>query len=203
MSETQPVPHYGLHGAGDLFFLHEQNRSRCMTPGLEALQSPLEVQRPDRLSCPHSLLPMDTPIRVPEVTSELLCKLAPVPDGGCYWAPPAAKPYMIEMQVMSRPIRPLAYVPWAHPIKKLVPELNVTNLAPLIIADYEARDLRDLQRFLELPRIRTIVLIGQLRLPQATEIKWDDAPVPGVAWELVGTALLQNHIARKVAEARS
>lgn len=202
MSETQPVPHYGLHSDGDLFFLHEQNRSRCMTPGLEALQSPLDVVRHDRTTCPHSLLPMEPAMPLPWMDNELMMKLAPVPDGGAYWVPTAAKLSLVEMIPMCRPIRAVAFVPWANPVKRLVPELTVTNLAPLIIADYDTRDLREISRLLELPRTRTIILCGQLKLPSLTELSWQ-RNTPGIAWDLVGTSLLQNIIAQKVAEARS
>jgi len=188
------VQHWGLHVDGDLVFLHEQDRTRCMTPGLEGLESPFVVET--RGKCPHALLPWDDSVVPVEPPSGLARVLGPIPDGGAYWAPPAARPLLKVSHDLCCLFRPASFTPWATPLRRLAPELTLTNLAPLVIFDYEPKDLTQLLHLLDAPRIRTVVLCGPIRPAGVEEVDFTTEMPPG-------RALLQHHINQIIRKARS
>lgn len=189
--------HFGLHTDGDLVFLHQQGGGRCVTPGLEGLPAPWKVKRYDRIQCPHDLTP--APGKAP-ARRGLVKVLAPVPDGGVYWAPVAAMDNVAKAIVMSSPINQIVFPAWGVGIGTLVPQLSLTNIAPLIITDTYPRNLRAVTRLLRLPRVRTILFVGDLRPPEATPVDWT---LPSVSdWKKAGAALLHQYVQQVVNKAK-
>jgi hypothetical protein len=190
------MEHFGLHIDDDLVFLHQQGQEVCLTPGLAGLKSPF--LSPKRLRCPHRIEPKAGEVgRAPS-------PFDPVPDGGAYWVPggPFRKADMTRLAQMSGPTQGVGIIRpfWAWSVKDLMPELNLTNIAPLIITSYEAQHLRPIGRLLELPRIRTLIFCGDVQ-PAGTEI----APIPEIDGDprAAGAAALHEFVQRTVEKARA
>ncbi len=191
--------HFGLHVDGDLIFLHQGRWGRCVTPGLEGLQAPERVRRLDYRRCPHNVQPAPGP--TPALTG-LVKALAPIPDGGAYWVPAEAMASVSKAFVMCNPVHPVIFPAWHNKVKDLVPQLTLTNIAPLIITDLRPADLPGVGNLLRLPRVRTVLICGRIQ-PSGVE-PISDWKLPSVAdWRRVGGAFLHNHILELVEKAKS
>ncbi|MDH7796474.1 MULTISPECIES: hypothetical protein [unclassified Beijerinckia] len=198
------IHHYGLHSDGDLFFLHERKKSLCLTEGLSKLASPFEIlNRTTWLRCVHDILPLDELAEPTTTDLPLLEKLAPIPDGGAYWVPHKAMPWIEETYRLCNPTRQVIHHPWATTNKALTFEVNHTNLAPLIIVNYQSQHFPALNMLLRTPRVRTIVFCGDLKPPAATTLPVPDHdPPPDTDWARLGTSLLLGYINKKVNDVR-
>jgi hypothetical protein len=190
-----PVENYGLHQDGNLVFLLEHRKARCLTPGLSALPSPFEVVREDRTICPHTLYE-PAPAELPADLHPLIEALAPVPSsGGAFWVPPDQSPAIQRMRTMVGGPQTRTFVPWGlrDPLQKLFSQLNLTNAAPLIITSYEPRDFVMLETLLGLPRIRTVVLCGALKLPGTEQLPAYSGPLD-LNWPSIGAAMTERYV---------
>lgn len=185
------MEHFGLHIDDDLVFLHQQGQEVCLTPGLAGLKSPFES--PKRLRCPHRIEP-----KAGEV-GRALSPFDPVPDGGAYWVPGSRIGDVRMRAQLCAPVQTILFPMWAWGISDLIPHLNLTNIAPLILAAYEAQHLRAIARLLELPRIRTLIFCGDLQ-PAGTEI----TTIPEIEGDphAAGAAVLWDFVQKTVREAR-
>lgn len=184
-----PVEHYGFHQDGNLVYLLEQNSARCLTPGLSALPSPFELVRRDKLPCPHMLR---DPAPGSIVRHPLVKAMAPVPSkGAAFWLPSVHRPAVLALTQMTRVT---GFVPWTmtNPIQKLAAQLMLTNAAPLVITGYEPRDYLTLETLLTLPRIRTVILCGPLRVQGAAPIR----PLKRLKhdWPAIGAAMTERYV---------
>ena len=59
---------------------------------------------------------------------------------------------------------------WATSFRDLVDELNLTNIAPLILTGVQVRHYADLERFIRIPRVRTLIVETEYPRPGLTEI---------------------------------
>ncbi len=192
------MTHYGLHTDGDLVFLHQQEGSVCLTPGLGALPSPFAAPPRRGPRCPHHITP--SPGELPP-SDPVIDVLRPVPNGGAYWAPLQDRPLVFEAAKMCSPSSPTIFPMWAHSATDLIPQLNLTNIAPLILVSAEAKHLRSIAKLLELPRVRTILFCGVLRPPGTTPLKGGE--LPNINWRAAGAAALHAHVIETVEKARA
>ena len=188
------VNHYGLHIDQDLFFLIQESTNFCLNEGLQTLSVTKKVSRSNRLGCPHNIKSHShiMPISVPT----LVQKMAPIPDGGAYWVPSSARSILSRSSALSAPTRSIAFTPWAHPLKTLIPELDLTNVSPLLLLGYRRSDIAPLERLLSLPRIRTVILCGDYRVPGVAEIEVPDYDIeltPQTGW-----SLLYNYVNKRI-----
>lgn len=189
--------HFGLHVDGDLVFLHQGRWGRCVTPGLEGLAAPERIMRHDFRRCPHDIKLAPGP--TPEPTG-LVKALAPIPDGAAYWVPSEAIDAVSQAYVMCSPVQPVVFAAWNTPIRKLAPQLSLTNIAPLIITGVRPIDAHAVIQLLRLPRVRTILFCTDVQPRNTEAIDWT---LPSVSdWRRAGSALLHQHILRTVDEAR-
>lgn len=192
------MQHFGLHVDGDLIFLHQGRWGRCVTPGLEGLQAPERVRRADHRRCPHNVVPAPGP--TPELTG-LVRVLAPIPDGGIYWVPGEAMDAIAKAMTMCAPVGQIVFSAWNTKVRHLVPQLTLTNIAPLIITGLRPIDLKATTELLRQPRVRTVLFCGDIRPAVAEPIDWT---LPSVSdWTRTGGALLHQHILQLVEKARS
>ena len=189
--------HYGLLVDGGMCFLHEQSRSRCLSLGYERLESPFEIETNSRLQCPHRILPLDFAEALPEQLSpgSLSYLMSPIPNGGAFWVPLDARKAIKNQLAMTPSSRATVFFPWVTPLRSVAPELSITNAAPLVIMDYEVRDLQTLAKLVALPRVRTIILCGEYRIGDVTRIdNWDETERTPAEWAEIGRGALLRHV---------
>lgn len=168
---TQLVQGYGLHRQDDLVWLHEGDGARCLTPGLEGLESPFTVIKLPRQRCPHVLpRPEEGPLPVDRL-AEIL---SPKPNDRLYWAPPSHGPTVFAMSeyFSQHPSEPAVYS-WTRyltSIRALAPKLQLTNCIPMVVAGYIPRDFQDVVELSRLPRTRALVLVGYPKIPEAIDL---------------------------------
>lgn len=186
------VDRYGFHQDGNLVFLHEQGLSRCLTPGLETLPSPFELVRPDRLPCPHRLPRASASLVIDHPLIEVM---APTPSSGKAFFVPTSQLTAVNAMHAMTGAGQRSFAAWAlrRPLEKLVPQLTITNAAPLVITGYEPRDYTMLERLLALPRSRTLVLCGPFRVLGATELPSFDNDVDQ-DWVAIGAAFIKRYV---------
>lgn len=188
-------PTYGLIVEDDLVWLRQQQGTVCLTPGLEGLERPSSAP-PARLRCPHNIVPEPRPS--PRLKG-LAGVLRPVPDGGAYYCD-ARVSDISEMLKMSAQVERTIFPAWAVPIQNLIPQLTLTNLAPMVIPDCEAKNLIALQRLLSLPRTRTVICLGPMQPPLTTKLELIKYKITD--WRAAGAAILHEHVVRTVEKAR-
>lgn len=192
-------PTYGLIVEDDLVWLRQQNGTVCLTPGLEGLERPSTSSAPPaRYRCPHTLTP--EPGEFPRLKG-LARVLRPVPDGGAYYCSTPTGG-IVPFLKMSASVERIIFPTWAVPISSLIPQLTLTNLAPLVIPDCEPKNFIALQRLLSLPRTRTIICLGAAQPPMTTRLEMETEPRRNVDWEKVGAAILHDHVVKIVEKAR-
>lgn len=191
------TPHYGLYADDDLIFLHQQDGGVCLTPGLSGLESPFEAPL-KRVRCPHNIAP--APGALPPF-NPLIDVLSPIPNGGAFWTPQKNWPLVRDAAQMSAPVAQIIMPIWATDVADLVPQLTLTNIAPLILVGYEAKHFKKINQLMQLPRVRTLLFCGALRPPGAIEVNGtcDDT----IDWRAAGAAVLQQHVYDLIEEARA
>lgn len=192
-------PTYGLIVEDDLVWLRQQNGTVCLTPGLEGLERPSNsTPPPARGRCPHDITPAPGPI--PRLKG-LARVLRPIPDGGAYYCPTTVGKITGFLR-MSASVERLIFPTWAVPVVNLIPQLTLTNLAPLVIPDCESRNLIALQRLLSLPRTRTIICLGATQPPMTTRLELEIKSDRKTDWSQMGAAILHDHVVKTVEKAR-
>lgn len=141
------IEHWGLHWDGPYPYLVEPEGSRCL---LEDHDWEGEFTNP-RIPCPHRLLPfMKLDAEAPEPNPFL-----PLPNTGAY-------SYQ-DINWTQMPIQVEAW--WAKKPAQLARSLQATNITPLCIIGHRWSDLSNIMRFLELPRLRPLIFIGDFTVP--------------------------------------
>lgn len=157
------VRHFGIHWAdGGVPFLLEQGQSKCLWP-YDVPSSFDVVKQP--LRCPHALASV-----LPKEGSAP-SHLAPLVNGGAFFIRSLSTSQIEAAHLLCGAVRPIAFTMWATRFSDLVDELNLTNIAPLILTGVEVRHYVDLISFLRIPRVRTVIVEGQHVLPMLTEIE--------------------------------
>lgn len=185
------VTHFGLHQSYGLSFLHERDASLCVSPNIDydpSVVSPFEVRAQAKLDCPHGLFSTATVLReksFPGSVPEWVTKLAPRRDGGAYFIPQQYVETVREALTMHRQTAPLVWSLWTTKVQRLVPQLNITNLSPLVITDYKIGDLDALRMLIRQPRVRTLIFCGDYHIsgliplePDEFECDWQNAGWP-------------------------
>jgi hypothetical protein len=144
------VDRYGLHWVSGLPFLVEKDQAMCLAPGMEAMPAQFKVRNGQ--PCPHNLIPAfgatDGEIRA----SPYLKAFAPIPDGGAY--------YIEDLPDDAAAITAGQNLFWPRfrgDFRKLIRELTLTNLAPLILTGFGIKDHIFLDDLNTLPRTRTLI----------------------------------------------
>ena len=195
---------FGLFVDDDLAFLHQQGGGVCLTPGLSGLSSPYEPPAARRgLVCPHAIdVDADDAAADVDTAPDLIRVLAPIPDGGAYWAPESELPLVKLAMNLCSPTIGVFFPVWASDMQRLVAHLDTTNIAPLILASYEAKHLKAISKLLEVPRSRTIILCGPYRPPGVQEVGGGVFD-PNTDWRAMGAQMLKHHVHDIVEKART
>ena len=146
------VRHFGIHWAeGGVPFLLEQSHSKTLWP--YDVPCPFIV-RPDRLTlrCPHALGSAEP------MEGSAPSHLAPLVNGGAFFIQSISTHQLEAAHLLCGAVRPIAFAMWATSFRDLVDELNLTNIAPLILTGVQVRHYADLDRFLRIPRVRTLIV---------------------------------------------
>jgi hypothetical protein len=186
------VSHYGIHLDGNAVCLHENGGGRYLTPGLETLPSPFTVVGP-KLPCPHKLPEPKLVVDLPLDVHPLIEAMGPWGSGKAYHVNGGNQRLLSAMTAMVGPTRPILFAAWAQPIRNLMPELTLTNAAPLVIVDYESRHYADLERLLALPRTRNVILCGSYKVGGIETIGGDGLS-PDQDWARTGATLLWRYV---------
>lgn len=165
------VRNYGLHWAtGGIPILEEQSGGRCLWDA--NIPSPFEV-RPDYpgLRCPHLLNGVTA-------TAEPLPKgfeiLAPQINGGAFFVRTFTANQLLSVSKLHNAQTPIVFPVWSRKFSRLVEELNLTNITPLILVGATPKYYAELDKFLQVPRVRTIFVSADHCRPGLTEIELPD-----------------------------
>jgi hypothetical protein len=180
------VQHFGLHWAeGGIPFLHEQAGGKCLWD-LD-LPSPFSTSQLRRF-CPHNIA-----IQSPE-PGELapgLDVLAPRVNGGAFFVPNLTTAHQQAAELLTSAVKPISFAVWAMRWTDLVSELTLTNIQPMFLTGVEPKHYIQLQRLLELPRTRTLIVHGKHNRPGLVQIELPDVqPDPSV--RKLGAYILRN-----------
>jgi hypothetical protein len=157
------VRHYGLHWAeGDVPFLLEQSQAKTLWT-LD-IPCPFEVSKQPR-RCPHALASV-----LPKA-GLAPAHLAPLVNGGAFFIRSLTSSQIEAAHLLCGAVMPIAFTMWANRVSDLVDELNLTNIAPLILTGVEPRHYDAIDRFISVPRIRTLIVETRLARPGLTEIE--------------------------------
>ena len=91
--------------------------------------------------------------------------------GGAFFIPRISTHQLEAAHLLCGAVRPIAFAMWATSFRDLVDELNLTNIAPLILTGVQVRHYADLDRFLRIPRVRTLIVETEHPRPGLTEIE--------------------------------
>jgi hypothetical protein len=123
--------------------------------------------------------------------------MAPTPASAAVWyIGGGARGVIEDLAQMSGFGHQTVYTPWATPLQKLIPQLTVTNISPLVITGYSYRDLAYIERLISLPRLRPLVFCGLYAPPHAQTIPTTDiaALESSAPWRAIGAFILRSWI---------
>lgn len=159
------VDHWGLHWEGPYPFLVEPQGSVCLLKGHEDWKADFTGPK---VSCPHRLIEHISSDAEPTDPTPF----TPVPDQGAY---------TFQGDWRDLPINVVAW--WAQRPAQLVKDLTSTNITPLCIVGYRWSNLEAMLRFLELPRLRPLIFLGDFHVPNTQVITSQNSfsPASGLA----------------------
>jgi hypothetical protein len=190
---AQVVEHYGFHLDGNLVFLLEQGPGQCLTPGLESMDSPFEVFRPDRLPCPHHLY---KPAPGDVLDDPMVLAMAPVMSEGAVYhvhIRDASKLWALSKMIGGNQTK--VFSPWAmyRPTAKLATQLSATNAAPMVVMNDVPKHYEMVNHLITLPRTRTLIVCGPIRFP-GTEILPVYEGSLELDWPSIGAAMTERFV---------
>ncbi len=163
-----PVTHFGLHRHDNMVFLHQQTGGRCVTPGLDGLDSPLIVQTARRFArCPHNFTETE---EGPLVDHPMAVAMGPIQAGLVFYLPLEHERWAWRLSHMIPSVTPIMVPFWTiSPPRDIwaANQLGLTNLAPLVLADTATRDIGEITRIARAPRVRNLIVSGPMPLPGA------------------------------------
>ena len=179
------VQHFGLHWAeGGIPFLHEQAGGKCLWD-LD-LASPFRTSLLRR-SCPHNIAAQSPE---PGELPQGIDVLAPRVNGGAFFVPNLTTAHQKAAEFLTSAIRPISFAVWAMRMTDLVGELTLTNIQPIFLTGVEPRNYIQLQRLLELPRTRTLIVHGKHNRPGLVQMELP--PVhPDPSWPRLGAYIMR------------
>lgn len=159
--------HFGLHRHDNLLYLQEQGGGRCLTPGLDGLESPIEVSPGRGLRCPHQL---GNPEPGPVLDHPFVRAMGPHQEAGLFHVRPEHVNWLWRLSVMTPGLDRNVEPYWCLPKPRqtwIARRLNLTNVAPQAIIELTPAELVEMERVSELPRTRNLILSGPLKVPRA------------------------------------
>ncbi len=144
------IEHWGLHWDGPYPYLVEPEGSVCLLEGHDwagDFTSP-------KLPCPHHLLKFANIKAEPVAWNPFL----PLPDTQAYTYKGPWNQFPVQVEAW-----------WAKKPAQLSRQLITSNLTPLCIIGYRWSDLDNIVRLLELPRLRSVVFLGDFTIPGTIE----------------------------------
>lgn len=162
-----PVDRFGIHMQDNLIFLHEQGGGRCLNPGLAGLDSPFQVKlrAPHWDRCPHQLPDL---IQGRGFNHPLVRAMGANQAGDVFWVRPADAHWIWKLSTMTGAAQRNVAPYWSQRrpnLERLRDAIQLTDVAPLCLIDIEVSHLDEIERLMQLPRTRNLVLSGPVRLP--------------------------------------
>ena len=93
-------------------------------------------------------------------------------------------------EFLTSAIRPISFAVWAMRWNDLVSELTLTNIQPMFLTGVEPKHYIQLQRLLELPRTRTVIVHGKHNRPGLVQIELPDV-TPDPSWRKLGAYIMR------------
>lgn len=198
---TEAVSHWGVHDAGGIWFL-EQTEGGSNALGL-SLNSPFTVRPVRKCACNHTIK-LIHPAGAREIRHTDICgdplvrELAPIPkrDGGVTYFVDNGRviPAAATLARLSSPVSNIVKPFWAKKPSEWLPELETTNVQPLVLTGIEPRHTRWIASFVSAvaPLPRRLVLVGQTiaSIPGVNRVTFSPPEYPDLPWEDIGGWLL-------------
>ncbi len=198
---TEVVSHWGVHNASGIWFL-EQTEGASNALGL-SLDSPFTVRPIRKCGCNHTIK-LIGPTGAREIQHTGICndpliqEMAPRPKPG------VAVTYFVDngriipavslLARLTSPVSGFIKPFWARKPSEWLPELETTNIQPLVLTGIEPRHTPYVQRLVSAstPLPRRLVLVGQIiaSMPLVNRVTFSPPEYPDLPWEEVGGWLL-------------
>jgi hypothetical protein len=211
------VTHYGVHWDRDNVAYLMQGRGGTNAIG-SATRPPFRVERPGRSRHCNHQIPLATPVPndhhaeyfLQMFDDPLVQAMLPRPkeDGGVYYI--EETPYVLELLVLlsklSSPIYGVVQPLWNMPAQRILDELDMTNVQPLVVVSCEAKDSGVINQIAKMAihKPRVLILAGNhdvVTPPQVKRIKtsikedkFQRNDLMTLPWEMLGAWVIRKYM---------
>lgn len=195
---TEIVAHWGVHDAEGIRFLEQAESTNAL--GL-SIPSPFRVRLTRKSICNHNIplhLTLDQGVRF-LLDHNLVRVMLPLPktdEKVIYFVDEGwVTPVLATLQRLSSPVAGIVRPYWQRRTSEWMPELETTNVQPLVLTGIEPRHTPHIRRLAQaaagLPR--RLVLVGHAgtgTYPPIEKVRPEPIELPNVSWEEIGGAVL-------------
>lgn len=216
-----PVDHYGIHWSeGDVAFMH-QSQGGANAVGLK-LPTPFQVNLSRKsVKCNHNL-PMTAPkpngehveFLLQNLKDPLVEAMLPLPKDeestGVYYLEDDDNKFGMIIRIllkMSAPIHAPVYPIWMLTIPKIIDELSVTNVQPLVLTNVMPEHTDKLEKIAQaapsMPRILLLTGSSSVVVPQGIEVikssmdQYMPDELVNFPWEILGAFVVRKYMQHK------